>query len=125
MDRSRSLSFSFFIIIFLASCGKELPELNGLDKKAWIEDENGCLNKRRGMLPAIQKEKDKLLALDELQIVALLGKPDANELYKRNQKFYSYYLYPSKDCTAATDTTSLKLVIRFNAMGLAKEVYLQ
>jgi hypothetical protein len=125
MDKSRSLSLLFLIIVFFVSCGKELPELNGVDKQAWIEDEMGCLNKRRGMVQAIQKEKDKLLALDELQVVALLGKPDANELYKRNQKFYRYYLHPSRECSAPTDTTALKLVIRFNAMGLAKEVYLQ
>ncbi|HYC85160.1 MAG TPA: hypothetical protein VEB86_08050 [Chryseosolibacter sp.] len=109
------------IAVVIASCGKPLPELDGFDKVKFAEDRNGCLGKRLLMTDALRRQKDKLLALDEMKIVAVLGKPDHNELYKRNQKFYHYYLSPSADCAAA-DTGSLKLVIRFNAMGLAKEV---
>jgi len=110
------------ILAVMNSCGKELPDLKEIDKKSFIEDKNGCLHRRRSMIEAIQQQKDKLLALDEMQVVALLGKPDHNELYKRNQKFYHYYLHPAPECSDVTDTISLRLVIRFNAMGLAKEV---
>jgi outer membrane protein assembly factor BamE (lipoprotein component of BamABCDE complex) len=72
-------------------------------------------------MEAIQNQKEKLLALKESQIIELLGRPDRNELYKRNQKFFYYYLMPSPDCPNAS-TESKRLVIRFNAMGLAKEV---
>jgi hypothetical protein len=121
MVRFRWLN-AFVVAAVVSSCGKELPELDGIDKKAFIEDRNGCLQKRRSMVDAIQNQKEKLLALEQMQIVALLGKPDHNELYKRNQKFFYYYLHPGPDCALPTDTVSLKLVIRFNAMGLAKEV---
>lgn len=125
MAKFRLFSIVMFNISMLAGCGKELPELRGIDKKEWIEDRNGCLRKRRSMVKAIQEEKDKLLALDEMQVVALLGKPDHHELYKRNQKFYHYYLHPAEACAGVTDTVALSLVIRFNAMGLAKEVSVQ
>lgn len=76
------------------------------------------------MLEAMKAEKEKLLSLNELQIVELLGRPDQNELYKRNQKFYYYFLQPSPDCPAPAPE-ALRLVIRFNAMGLAKEVSIE
>jgi hypothetical protein len=57
--------------------------------------------------------------LSETQILQLLGRPDQNELYKRNQKFY-YYWITGPDCS--TDSTKLKLGIRFTAMGISKEI---
>jgi hypothetical protein len=77
------------------------------------------------MADAIRSQKDKLLALDEMEIVQLLGKPDENELYKRNQKFYYYYLTPSESCASDEGLKSSRLVIRFNAMGLAKEITIE
>jgi hypothetical protein len=77
------------------------------------------------MINALQTEKDKLLSLNEMQIVDLLGRADQNELLKRNQKFFSYFLTPGPDCNNQEDTTSIRLVIRFNAMGLAKEVTIE
>lgn len=121
MKAIRSLSL-FLIVVSCLSCGRDLPEIRGIDKTTFARDRNGCLNQRRTMVKAIQNEKDKLLALDEMEIVAILGKPDHNELYKRNQKFFYYYLHPSPRCSLQTDTVSLRLIIRFNAMGLAKEV---
>ena len=76
------------------------------------------------MIETIRKEKEKLLALDEVQVIKVLGKPDRNELFKRNQKFYHYYLEPSVGCSNAVDTP-LRLSIRFNAMGLAKEIVIE
>lgn len=74
------------------------------------------------MLEAVKASTDKLLALSEVDLVALLGRPDEEELYKRNQKFYYYYLQPSGNCDKTVTDSPLRLVIRFNAVGLAKEV---
>ena len=73
----------------------------------------------------MDREKEKLLGLTEQQIITLLSRPDQNELYKRNQKFYYYYLEPSQQCVAATAGHAMQLVIRFNAMGVAKEVSIE
>jgi hypothetical protein len=111
--------------IVLLSCGKPLPEFSGFEKESWVADKNGCNRSRAGSISVIEKEKDKLLSLSEMDIVDVLGRPDQNELYKRNQKFYYYYLTPAPQCPQATDSVSRKLVIRFNAMGLAKEVTIE
>ena len=74
------------------------------------------------MAEALLSQKEKLLSLSELEIVDVLGKPDQQELYKRNQKFYYYFIKPSRDCNPSLSGNSLRLVIRFNAVGLAKEI---
>ncbi|HEX6892106.1 MAG TPA: hypothetical protein VF141_15470, partial [Chryseolinea sp.] len=61
--------------------------MEGIDVTTWKNDKKGCAGERLEMKEAILSQKDKLLALSELDIVDLLGKPDQEELYKRNQKF--------------------------------------
>ena len=113
------------ILLFCVSCDKPLPSLEGIDLQRWKEDRNACHNFRILMREAIDKEKNKLLALDQMQIVELLGRPDQNELYKRNQKFFYYFIQPSGLCSGDYETNAARLIIRFNAMGLAKEVSIE
>jgi hypothetical protein len=114
----------FIAATILVSCGKSLPELDGIDMEAWKKDSNGCSGKRITMKEAIQKEKKKLLALNEREVIQVLGRPDRNELFKRNQKFYYYFLEASDRCAVHLDAPE-KLIIRFNAMGLAKEITIE
>src|SRR5687768_15502718 len=110
--------FSFLLVsVVIISCGKNVPELKGIDLARWASDKNACAGERIKMIPSLQQEKDKLLALNELQVVEILGRPDQNELYKRNQKFYYYFLQPSSGCSPGGNDSALRLVIRFNAMG--------
>jgi len=105
----------------MTGCGNPIPVLDNMDLQEWRSDKDGCLNKRTAMAASIESQKDKLLALKEQQIISLLGKPDQNELYARNQKFYSYFLTPAPLCASFQNDPKI-LIIRFNAMGLAKEV---
>ena len=115
---------SLFLILTFSSCGTPLPEFKDLDLEAWRNDKNACNAYRSGKIEEIKSQKDKFLALDQAQIIALLGKPERNELYKRNQKFYYYHLTPGPECAGAPEKNS-QLVIRFNATGLAKEVAIE
>lgn len=124
MLRFKSLSLVFLSILILSSCGKDLPILQGVDAETWKSDKNGCEGKRFGLTNAIRNEKEKLLALDEKEIIKVLGRPDRNELFKRNQKFYYYFLQPAPECKLGNEKP-LKLVVRFNAMGLAKEIVVE
>lgn len=112
------------LILLCAGCGKSLPVLENVDLKEWKSDKNGCLGKRAAMEVALSAQKEKILTLSETQVIQLLGRPDQNELYKRNQKFYSYFITPAPACDSPS-LKSTKLVIRFNAMGLAKEVAIE
>jgi hypothetical protein len=123
MLRSRWPSGLFLTIFISFSCGKSLPALSDMDLVAWRNDKNACSGDRTTMSPALRSQSQKLLALSEQEIISLLGKPDENELFKRNQKFYYYFLEPSKACNLTSmENDPERLVIRFNAIGLAKEV---
>jgi hypothetical protein len=110
------------LVLILFSCGNSLPTLDGVDIQEWKNDKKGCSGKRTTMLASIQGQTEKLLSLSEQEIISLLGKPDENELYTRNQKFYYYNVEPSPSCSPSATNNPKKLVVRFNAVGLAKEV---
>lgn len=111
------------VVCLVFSCGKPLPDLSPIDLAQWKEDKGGCKNIRTSYLAALTEQKDELKGLSEGDIIELLGRPDRNELYKRNQKFYYYDLEPGKGC----DSTlfNQQLILRFNAMGMAKEVSIE
>lgn len=95
-----------------------------MDLQRWQQDKNACNDQRVAMRDAIDREKEKLMGLKQMQVVALLGHPDQNELYSRNQKFFYYFIDPAPACRAG-DSTAAKLVLRFNAVGLVNEVAIE
>ncbi len=111
----------FFIV---QSCGKPLPALENIDIEKWKEDKAGCLLVRQSFLDHLNRQKEKIKSLSESEVIELLGRPDKNELLKRNQKFFYYYLEPGPVC-GKKEVAFKKLMIRFNAIGLAKEVSIE
>ena len=114
----------FIVLVLTSSCGKPLPEWKDIDMNEWKSDKNGCSGTREKSLEILEKQMTTLEALDEMEIIEFLGKPDENELYKRNQKIYYYYLQPGSPCATAI-VNAKTLTIRFNAMGLAKEIAIE
>ncbi|MEL7001491.1 MAG: hypothetical protein AAFN93_02020 [Bacteroidota bacterium] len=118
----RNLIIALFIVCGLFSCGKTV-ELTGFDTNTWKEDPNGCKGDRLQMVNALKENTDKLKGLSQAEIAKLLGKPDRNELYKRNQKFFEYQIAPDPSCNGQNSgPINYYLSIRFNATGLAKEL---
>lgn len=113
-----------FILLTGFACGKPLPNLEGFDLNEWKNDKFGCTGFREKSLQVFSSQTDKLKGLSEADILQLLGRPDQNELYKRNQKFFHYFVEPSNRCDSAK-TNARRLSIRFNAMELAKEVTIE
>jgi hypothetical protein len=116
---------AFIVFIMAGACGKPIPTIEGLNQNDWKNDKNGCSGNRADIVDNIVEERAKLLSLDELKIVALLGKPDQNELYTRNQKFYYYFVDPSPACDTHNAAHQRRLVVRFNAVGLANEILVE
>ena len=112
---------SIMMIGILISCGKPLPTLDGVNLHGWKNDKNGCSGVRASMKETMMIQKTKMLSLTETDLVSLIGKPDETELYKRSEKFYKYYFNGGPGCVKDSVKTSA-MVVRFNAMGLAKEV---
>ena len=117
----------FISIIFLMiNCGGRALEIEGFDREQWVADRNGCQGFRSTQKQVILENKNDLLGNSSRQIIKLLGKPDRNELYRRNQKFYIYILEPGPDCAKTTnDKLPETLFIRFSATGLSKEIFIK
>ena len=109
-----------FFILVLVSCNSA-PKLDNFDSDVWVSDRYGCRDLRGKLYPSLKLQKSKLLGLNEMEVVQVLGKPDQNELFTRNQKFYYYFLEPSAKCTNPSPSAK-RLVLRFNAVGLLKEI---
>jgi outer membrane protein assembly factor BamE (lipoprotein component of BamABCDE complex) len=122
---ARFCVYTLVLIIALSGCGNPLPELTDIDLAQWEKDKNACGTYRKDNIEKFLAQKEKLLALKEMQIVELIGRPDRNELYKRNQKFFYYYLKPAPECANYNAADHSRLAIRFNAMGLAKEIMVE
>ena len=108
----------------LAGCSPDAPTLDGFDRAAWTSDKNGCAGKRISLADTLSNQREALLAQPEAGILTAIGKPDLIELYKRNQKLYHYFLSGGPGCSDSVQVPS-QLVIRFNAMGRAKEILLE
>ncbi len=112
------------LVALILSCGGKLPAFESIDSAQWKNDRNACGGYRQSIRSSIESDIAKLKGLSENDMFSLLGRPDQNELYKRNQKFYSYFLTPGPACVAP-DTVVHRVVIRFNAMGYAQQVTLE
>lgn len=112
------------LCIVLVGCGKPLPDLENINLQDWKNDKNGCTGKRMAMKESLLAQKDKLLALSETDLVKVLGRSDETELYKRSEKFYKYYFNGGPGCEKDSITMSA-MIIRFNAMNLAKEIVVE
>ncbi len=107
------------IVCLLSGCGHPLPRLDGIDVERWRNDAHGCAGVRKVTIDTINHQKQKLQGLNEMELVELLGRPDQTELFDRNQKFYFYDLEGNSTCGTPAGR---RLSVRFNAVGLAKEV---
>lgn len=69
----------------------------------------------------LEKQKEKLMGLSQSQIVNLLGKPDAQELLKRNAKTFTYYLSEGSQCGKGLQE-GVALRIHFGALNYVSEI---
>lgn len=108
------------ILILPLACGNRL-DLGSFDKVEWLADANGCNASRSKMIKEIDEVKPKLLGLYQKAIIKILGQPEEQELYRRSQTYYIYWLDPSAGCPSPIENPR-KLEIRFTALGIANEI---
>lgn len=106
---------------FLIGCSETI-ELEGFDKEVWESDKNGCGGSRKAISEVVMSQKDKLLGLEQKQLIEMLGRPDKYELYKRSQYFFVYSVDPASSCADFNSKHTANITIRFNALGKVNEV---
>lgn len=122
MTISGRLILISLIIYLISACSRGVTL--ELDKVQWKNDYEGCSGYRLDVYQHIMENKEKLLGLSNKKIIQLLGNPNINELYTRNQKFFIYRISPGPTCSPNTNRPDIFLIFRFNATGLVNEIYL-
>ena len=94
LKQSSIWKISFFLIgiALLSGCGVK-PSL-GFNTDLWKSDKDGCQLERLKLYNILMDNQEQLLGMNTHQIIKLLGNPERNELYKRNQKFFIYTISP-------------------------------
>lgn len=108
------------ILILSTGCLKKVTVEN-FDQDTWASDPKGCQSKRIELIPQINENKKKLLGLYQKDILKILGQPEEQELYKRSQTYYIYYLDAAQSCDQPVENPR-KLFIRFTSLGIANEL---
>lgn len=116
----KSLALASLFIVLLSGCLKKV-DIKDFDKEAWAKDPDGCLNIRSEMTDKINEIKKNILGLYQKDIIKVFGPPAEQELYKRSQTYYIYYIDPATSCAIQVDNPR-KLYVRFTSLGIANEV---
>ncbi len=115
--------YNWVLLILICTSCTNLLTIDGFDKEAWAQDQDGCKGQRAELVDVLVLNKDVLLGKDQGQIKELLGKPDMHEIYRRAQRFYVYSIEPGASCTKhVANKTNANLTLRFNALGRVHEV---
>ena len=113
------------LLLALAGCGHDLPELPGFNAAAWRADQYGCRNQRSSLLPILEKHRNDLYGARINDVTALLGHPDEEELGEQSDKVYIYYVAPGPQCDANHPrSASNRVFMRSGATGTVTEIIL-
>lgn len=118
------MRFLIVVLVFLmCACSSEPPvSVEEFNYPAWQQDKRACSQTREALWQDLRKVKSKLIGLNEMEVVAVLGKPDKRSLFSRNQKAALYYLDPAPDCKTAHTGERRIVRVLFNALNQAKEI---
>jgi outer membrane protein assembly factor BamE (lipoprotein component of BamABCDE complex) len=114
--------FFFIWIIFLSFSCQDTVQIKDFDTTLWQKDRLACQNKRKDMINSLEAQKAQLKGMTRVNILYFLGRPDKQELYQRNQRFYIYHYEKGTQCKGKGDIQSKILKIRFSAIDLVTEV---
>lgn len=117
------VAFLLLISLLLETGCRNKVSIEGFDVQKWRSDKGGCDGKRQQVKEDFIRIKNQLKGHTSSEIIEYLGKPDKEDLYTRNQKFYYYYLEPGKHCEKSLEVSDAeRIVIRFSAVDRATEI---
>jgi hypothetical protein len=121
-DMCKIIYTTLLIFMGLAGCQQKI-EQGDFDVTQWKADPLACKSVRRTLVPQLENLKPRLYGHTPREVMAILGKPDAEELREGAQRVFLYYLEPGVQCEKKeTLSQASKVLIRFNALNQVSEV---
>jgi outer membrane protein assembly factor BamE (lipoprotein component of BamABCDE complex) len=110
------------VCLLFYSCSQN-EKFDSFDSATWKQDKSACKDSRKALMNDFEGIRRELLGLAQDDVIDVLGRPDFQLLYKRNQKYYIYFIEPGIQCQGEKENSKARTVsIRFNAVGLASEI---
>lgn len=114
------------LVWVLVGCTSAPDTLGRLDLVKWRQDRGACEGIRPTLVDDFKIEQANLMGKFADDVGVILGRPDIHQLGSRNQKFYVYFLEKGTQCDdIAKPSPALKVILRFNAVGLLSEITYQ
>lgn len=114
------------LVTTLFGCTSPPDQFGKLDLEKWRADRRACEGVRPSLVADFKAEQAQLMGKFADDVGQILGKPDIHQLGRRNQKYYAYFLEKGTQCDDITKKSSaLKVILRFNAIGLLSEITYQ
>jgi len=122
MNRIRiGMVWVFLMTGLITSCKDEI-RIPNFEAERWKTDGNGCNGDRQKLLTPLIAGRSALIGRSEMEIKKFLGKPDANDLRPRGQKFFEYGVRGGTLCDPNSTAQPEILRIRFDALDRVTEV---
>jgi hypothetical protein len=122
----RTHSRVLFLLVFLCQACQAPKKFDQFDSNGWKSDRLGCQGNRQRLVAEFEKIRRELRGLSQSDITELLGKPDLQGLYTRNQRFFVYYLESGPQCQdAQAPSTARTVAVRFGALDYVTEISYQ
>ncbi|MFD2245072.1 hypothetical protein [Pontibacter ruber] len=110
------------LILLLVSCS-EPARIEGFDSDTWKSDKFACKGNRQQMVEKFEDIRRSLYGRTENDIKDILGKPDGEQLMRRGQRVFYYYLEPGTQCTVKGKLSEAnRAEVRFNALHKVSEI---
>ncbi|MDX5347501.1 MAG: outer membrane protein assembly factor BamE [Hymenobacteraceae bacterium] len=115
-------SYALCFALLLAGC-REKATIAGFDSSAWKNDRKSCKGVRTEMIDDVEKIRLQLYGMKEQQVFDILGRPDAEELYRNSQRFFFYYIQPGTQCQQQGGLSEANMLqVRMNALNKVSEI---
>ena len=119
----KRLFASPLLLSFLLLSCSEPARIEGFDSTAWKNDKLACQGGRQQMAGSFEKIRRDLYGKTEDDIKDILGKPDGEQLMRRGQRVFYYYLEKGTQCTQKGKLSEAnRAEVRFNALNKVSEI---
>ncbi|MBX0335446.1 hypothetical protein K3G39_19605 [Pontibacter sp. HSC-14F20] len=114
--------FYTLFLIMLMGCA-DPARIAGFDSEKWQQDRKGCQGQRSAMANDFDTIRRELYGRPEAEVKDILGKPDAEQLMRRGQRVFIYYLEPGSHCNERNKLSEAnRAEVRFNALSKVSEI---
>lgn len=115
-----NVCFRYLLLLTIGGCSDPLP--TGVDSVAWKANYQSCTGDRLAAWVDFKSTKERFIGVSEQSVLKVLGMPDRQELYLRNQRIFYYYITPGAQCGGTYTAKGEQIYLRISATNKVTEI---